>query len=282
MNTLPFKNIAIGVAFSPNLKANLHEAARLGLLLNAHLHLIHVGNETAHKIRKVNECLASFKEEHLNYNLVFEKGKPAEGILNYLNSKKIDLIILGAIQKENVSSYYVGSIGRKITRAANCSVLLLIKPSIHRRACEHIVVDGIDHDGTIACVTTAFLLGDALNSNRITIVEEIKKSELSIKVDDDKTLRKANLQREKITRKKDARIERLLATIDPTVKESISIEKQAIFGKRGYSIGHYAQISRADLLVINATKKLNFWDHIFTNDIEYILKELPTDLLIVK
>ena len=57
---------------------------------------------------------------------------------------------------------------------------------------------------------------------------------------------------------------------------------QSIFGRRGYSIGHYAKVKRADLLIMNAPKKTSLVDRIFPHDIEYILSELPTDLLIVK
>ena len=41
------------------------------------------------------------------------------------------------------------------------------------------------------------------------------------------------------------------------------IKSQPIFGKRGYSIGHYAQVARADLLVMNAPAKMTFWDRVF-------------------
>ena len=44
--------------------------------------------------------------------------------------KKIDLLILGAVKREQILKYYVGSIARKITRQAKCSILLLIKPSL--------------------------------------------------------------------------------------------------------------------------------------------------------
>ena len=56
---------------------------------------------------------------------------------------------------------------------------------------------------------------------------------------------------------------------------------QSIFGRRGYSIGHYAKVERADLLIMNARENLSFIDRIITRDIEHILAELPTDVLIV-
>jgi len=57
---------------------------------------------------------------------------------------------------------------------------------------------------------------------------------------------------------------------------------QPIFGTRGYSIGHYARVVRADLLVMNAPRKLTLWDRLFPHDLEYILSDLPTDVLIVR
>ena len=78
------------------------------------------------------------------------------------------------------------------------------------------------------------------------------------------------------------RVEKLLQQIPEKYSNNILVKSQPIFGKRGYSIGHYAQVVRADLLVMNAPKKTSFKDRLFPQDIEYILGELPTDVLIVR
>ena len=54
MNTTVFKTIGIGVTFSPNLEANINEAARLALFFGSKLILIHVGKSS----RNLQECLA--------------------------------------------------------------------------------------------------------------------------------------------------------------------------------------------------------------------------------
>jgi hypothetical protein len=87
------------------------------------------------------------------------------------------------------------------------------------------------------------------------------------------------LTKERIKTREDRRVKSYLKDVDCS---DISIKIQSIFGKRGYSIGHYAKVKRADLLVMNAPSKLGLLDRIFTHDIEYILSELPTDVLIVK
>ena len=74
---------------------------------------------------------------------MFKAGDPVDVILSVSEEKKIDLLILGALKRENFLKYYVGSIARKITRQANCSVLLLINPSVDRLPCRHVVVNGL-------------------------------------------------------------------------------------------------------------------------------------------
>ena len=102
---------------------------------------------------------------------------------------------------------------------------------------------------------------------------------MDIKVSDDKTLKKATIAKEQIKNREETRVKSILEGID---FKGIIVKTQSIFGRRGYSIGHYAKVKRADLLVMNAPKKQELLDRIFPHDIEYILSELPTDVLIVK
>ena len=85
-----------------------------------------------------------------------------------------------------------------------------------------------------------------------------------------------------VNMREEMRVKAILKTIPNELTKDIMIKSQPIFGKRGYSIGHYAQVARADLLVMNAPSKMTFWDRLFPHDIEHILTELPTDVLIVQ
>ena len=282
MNAINFKTIGIGVTFSPNLEANINEAARLALCFGSKLVLIHVGESSEEKSTTFRKFLSPFENQGLEYELFYKSGDPVDVILTSTKEKKIDLLIIGALKKENFLKYYLGSIARKITRQASCSVLLLINPSINRVPCEHIVVNGLKDPKTQETVTTAFLVGHKLGVGKITVVEEIDQEEVSVKVDDDKSLRKSTIIKERLRLREEARVKKVLDSIPSDYTKEITIKSQPIFGKRGYSIGHYAQVARADLLVMNAPSKMTFWDRVFPHDIEYILTELPTDVLIVQ
>ena len=282
MNTKAFKTIGIGVTFSPNLDANINEAARLALFLEIRLVLIHVGESSDDKSTVFSSLLSSFKDKGLDFEVTFKSGDPVEVILSITEEKKIDLLIIGALKKEKFLKYYIGSIARKITRKANCSILLLINPSKDRVCCNHIVVNGLKDPKTEETVITAFFVGNKLGASKITVVEEISDDEVSVKVDDDKSLRRSTIVKERLRLREEMRVKTILKSIPAELTKDIKIKSQPIFGKRGYSIGHYAQVARADLLVMNAPKKMNFWDRLFPHDIEHILTELPTDVLIVQ
>lgn len=282
MSLKPFNSIGIGVAFSPNLKANLFEAARLALFFDSKLFLIHVGESSEDKIIDLKTILAPFKNDALEYEVIFKPGDPVDVILEATEKQKIDLLILGAVQRENFLKYYVGSIARKITRKAKCSILLLIKPSVDRIACQHIVVNGLKDPKTEKTIASAFYVAKQLQAEKITIVEEIKQEEIKTNVDDDVSLRRTNIIKERIKLRENLRIKDVIAHIPIEYTANVAIKTQPIFGKQGYSIGHYAQISRADLLIMNAPTKMTFWDRLFPHDIEHILTELPTDVLILQ
>ena len=282
MSAITFKTIGIGVTFSPNLEANINEAARLALCFRSKLVLIHVGEASDEKSKTFLNFLNPFEKEGLEFEILFKSGEPVEVILSSTVEKNVDLLIIGALKKENFLKYYLGSIARKITRKANCSVLLLINPSKERVPCKHIVVNGLKDPKTKETVNTAFFVGHHLGADKITVVEEIDQDEVSVKVDDDKSLRRSTLIKERLRLREEARVKKILDTIPDELTKDLAIKSQPIFGKRGYSIGHYAQVARADLLVMNAPAKMTFWDRLFPHDIEHILTELPTDVLIVQ
>ena len=282
MRAITFKTIGIGVTFSPNLEANINEAARLALFFESRLVLIHVGEASEEKLNKFLAFLNPFKDQGLDFEVSFKSGDPVEVILTTTDDKKVDLLIIGALKKEKFVKYYLGSIARKVTRKATCSVLLLINPSKERVSCSHIVVNGLKDPKTEETVATAFFVSHKLGANKITVVEEIGDEEVSVKVDDDKSLRKSTIVKERLRLREEMRVKTIIGSIPGELTKDIKIKSQPIFGKRGYSIGHYAQVARADLLVMNAPRKMTFWDRLFPHDIEYILTELPTDVLIVQ
>ncbi len=112
---------------------------------NAELILIHVGRRGDKEIARLNQLLDSTGlNETGDVKIFWEEGKPSQRILATCKKENVDLLIAGALKKENLVQYYLGTVARKIIRKADCSVLLLTNPSITPQPFKNIVVDADD------------------------------------------------------------------------------------------------------------------------------------------
>ena len=278
-----FKKILVGFAFSPNLKANIFTSLRLADSLKAEIFFIHVGKKTSVKEKTFEEILKDSPVQPKLIKVLWEEGEPIPTILKMCEKNKIDLLLLGAVQRENVLRFYVGSIAREITRKAACSVLLLIKPSIEEVPSKHVVVNALNEPNTEKTIRAAFEFSSLMDIPNVTLVGEISQSKVNVTADDDESLKKITEIKEGIENEEKNRYDEILLKIPISLKENKKIQSQSIFGARGYSIGHYARVVRADLLVLNSEmKRSSFISRIFPKDLEHILSELPTDVLIIK
>lgn len=282
MEQKQYSTIVVGVAFSPNIQANVFEALRMSVFFDASLVLVHVGEKTHEKADALTKIIDGFDGDLPDYRVFWQAGNPVDVLLHACTNENANLLILGAIKREGLLKYYLGSVARKLTRKAPCDVMLLIKPSAERIPCTSGVVNGLAHPKTEEAIERAFYVLSSLGAQKLTIVEEIPEDSVAIKVDDDRSLRQSTIAKERIKLRENSRVNDLLKHIPESLKDSLEVVVQPIFGRRGYSIGHYARVARADLLVMNAPRKLTLWDRLFPHDLEYILSDLPTDVLIVR
>lgn len=277
---ISFNNIATAIGFSPTAKPLLFEAFRIAKAFGGVLHVLHVGVSSPQSETYFKELFAELGEGGDQVKLHYASGIPVDTILNFCKEQSIDLLIAGALQRENLAKYYRGSIARKLSRMANCSLLLITHPKVEPSVCSSIVVNGHDHPKTADTIRTSIFAANRLGANQLIIVEEISASEVEIRVNDDLALIKAHRERMKIGEREHRRVEEVLNSSD--ISKDLKIKEVPVYGRRGYSIGHFAAKIHADLLIVNSPDtKLGFLDRILQHDIEFLLSELPSDLLIV-
>ncbi len=275
----PFETIAVAVSFSPRCLPVLAEAKRLSDVLGAALVLIHIGVKTSDKEQKLDELMTKVGIDDSRSRIIWMEGDPVETILKLCKLNIVDLLILGALVKENILKFYIGSIARTISRKAKCSVLLLTNPTEEPHPYKKFVINGIENPKTIHTINTAFYLAQHLNVKDINIVNETEiiginavptyengESEI-------KKLKKISLEETG---------ENIQSIIEKNKSADLNISTKNIKGKPGYAISKFAKDKKADLLIINSPDmQLSFVDRIFTHDIEYILADLPCNLLII-
>lgn len=276
----PFETIAVAVGFTPRLEGVLSEAVRFATVLNATLILMHIGEKTREKEATLDKLIEKLGVEKLHYRLIWmEEGDPVDTILRLCKLNIVDLLVLGALEKENLLKYYLGSVARNLSRKAKCSVLLLTHPSPQTRKFKKLVVTGVDNPKTIHTINTSLYFAKNMGVKEITIVSEVHTPGLAMTMADNSSAPEASKIKKDIVEEETSKLHSLL---DNCNAEGVKIIEKAITGKPGYAIRNYAENKKADLLVINSPDtNLNILDRIFTHDIEYILEDLPCDLLIV-
>ncbi|HOZ90090.1 MAG TPA: universal stress protein [Bacteroidia bacterium] len=275
----PFETIAVAVSFSPRLEAVLCEAKRISNLFGAQLVLLHVGDKTLEKEELLDAQIKKAGIDKNKSRLIWMDGEPIDTILKLCKLNIVDLLILGAIEKENLFRFYVGSIARTISRRAKCSVLLLTQPSNHPKRFKKIIVNGVDNPKTVHTVKTVLYISKHEKLSEFTIVQEDDLPVLSMTIAESSTAPEATKIKKEMMQEENLKLQKIVDALD---KENINVNVKTVHGKPGYAISQYAKQKDADLLVFNSPDThLGIFDRIFTHDIEYALANLPCNLLIV-
>lgn len=274
-----FKRLGLAIAFSPRLEALLFEAARLKRHWQSELVLIHVGDVSADAADSLKSILGKVGLSEQDVVIRWEHGDPAKRILSVCRDEKVDLIIAGALKKENLFKYYLGTIARKILRKADCSVLLLINPSTDPKPLHNIVVNAEDSSYVEQALAVACELGRFEKSNWLHVVREIKLYGLTMSAVDQRSEEEYTQLRNDLVSTEIDNVQKMLNRIP---HEGLKINIKILSGKSGYELAQFAIRKHADLLVAGAPpRKFSFFDRVFPHDQEYIFADLPCSLLII-
>lgn len=261
--------MATAVTISKDMEEVLRERVRVAHMLGEKLVVIvteALSAEQQEQLEKLVETLS----KHLHIELVYTEGDVVESILQVCNAHNIELLISAAEAKEGLLRYYMGSITRRLLKKATCSVLLMKDARKLKHECKRVVIDGVNHPKTTNTLARGLSIAEHLLATDCEIINEINLSKPSAKNQDEAQL----------INNEQTRLEKLRAAV--AYRPGITVNAKVLFGKRGYTLSNYIQTTCVDLLVLNSPDtKLGYLDRVFTKDFEYILSEMPSDLLIV-
>lgn len=274
-----YRKIALAIAFSPRLEALIAEAKRLKDIHQANLILIHIGKETEEN----REILMSLlKRQEVNSDMVkiiWQEGKPAKKIIQICNEEQVDLLIAGALKKEFLLTYYLGSIARKIIRKAKCSVLILIEPTIHPQNFQKVVINGTQQPQTPYVIKRGIAFCKEENARQVFILNEIKMYGLKMATISEGNEAEVSKMRKSMVNDEISYVENILKGIDT---EGLNVNIKVTSGRWATELARFSENIQADLLILGGQENLTFFDRLFPHDLEDILGNLPCNLLIIK
>jgi nucleotide-binding universal stress UspA family protein len=274
-----YKKLALAIAFSPRMEALIAEARKLIQIFEGELVLIHVGTKTPELEAQLDEILARHCGDLQRIKTIWKEGKPAKTILKTCEEEKADLLVLGALKKEGLLTYYLGSVARKVIRKAPCSVLTLIDPSVETTNFSQIVINGTELEITPRVIEKGLKFCQASHSSQVHILNEIKMYGFQMATAGEGSETEVALTRRKLVQDEINYVQGILDGLD---QSGLKINIKVTAGKWAVELVRYCESIGADLLILGDEQGLTFIDRLFPHDLEGILEELPCNLLIVK
>lgn len=272
-----FKNIGLAAANSPSGERLISEAIQLKNLFNSSLTILTVNNSDDFILNSIQKL----KDSGLNTDNISIKnrsGEPATEILNEASISNFDLLIMGALEKETIVNYYIGSIARKIMRLATFSVLIYNTAKADSFTNLNIMVVTDFSDKSVKALKVAEKIAENKNS-KIILLRELQLPGITSTYSDLGSFTESDKFKEKMLREEENKLNFFLLENEFNLK---NLEKKCLYGKEGWVSTNFAKENDADLLIINSPdRRSKFIDRIFTHDFEFVIKDLPTHLLII-
>ncbi len=277
---VPFRVIGLAVSFSPTTKAMVAEASRLVNWFQSDLILIHVGKKDSQKTAALQHLINASGIDIARIRIFWVEGDPAEQILKVCKREKVDLLVAGALKKENLVNHYLSSVARKIMRKAKCSIWMITEPTTALKPLKNIVVDAESSTIMYDILHLACTIASKEEGTWVHIVRELKLLGLALSAREQCTESEYDELKQNMAREETTLVEKEL---DRIPHRDIKTNIKLLSGKSGFELAQFAKKKSADLLIINAPpRRLSLFDRIFTHDQEYIFSDLPCNLLVLQ
>jgi len=275
-----FKKIGLAITFSPTGRALLKEVKRLSDLFQAEVVLIHIGEKNNENESRLHSLIESAGFNKITTKVEWETGDIVQTILTKVKENSIDLLIAGALEKENFITYYIGSVARRLMREAPCSTLILTAPSEQPRSYQKFCVS-VEYSGEgEATLKLAHKLATLEQAREFIMIREFQVPGLSMTIHETGSIRDIENTRKKWEREEKEKMEILIRELNLT---GIALRTVCLYGKEGYEANKYVENINADIYCLpSPKKKLNFLDRLFQHDLEFTLKQIPCPVLIVR
>lgn len=281
MTNTPFKKIGLALTFSPSMKYNLKTALRLKELFNTELCIIHSSQSANDDIKRFEAALQEANVDSNSIKILSKPGDPAKVILEIAKEEKIDLLIAGALEKENLFKHYIGSVSRTIMSEAKCSVLILRKSKYEYQNFKKFCIV-INYSAECEnALTTAYKFAEIEGAKSFCLIKDLWISGLSLTNLDSGSLEAAEFAKKELLNEETEKIKIFIKELN--IGSSVPVRIECFYEKNALDLSSYVKDQNADVLVLsNPTKKSSIFNRLVSDEFNSIYDDLPTNLLIIR
>jgi nucleotide-binding universal stress UspA family protein len=274
-----YRHLGAAVAFSPRLQALLAETAYRARMLASRLSLIHAGAHTAEKEAKLRAAMhmAGIAAET---DIHWIPGTPDEAILSVVKAQNIDLLLAGALEKEQPLRYYLGSVAHRLVREAPCSLMLLTDPQVQPKPIRRIVVVVDYSEQSLISLTKAIRLAEQAEGEQIHVLRVLSQFGTAIVLSEGMRQERARTYQATTRAEETALLQDL---VDAAGQSRVPVKTHCLEGHGGRVVADFARQQQANLLVMPSTNQhSHFFERLFPSDMEWVLREIPCNLWVVR
>lgn len=195
----------------------------------------------------------SLKELEIESELLNSKARPStKEVLELVLKRKADLLVLQGDNQSQLSRYYNQSLMRELIRAMDCSVLVK-KATQSQRSYQNLVLNGFQHPKFASTAVKAQKIGRSLKVKSMLIMDQRSGSKSPMDY----------------------------GVKAPVENENFTVEIKEM-DNNGFKISELVRSRNANLLIMNSPDtKLGFEGRYFSDELDYLLADLPSDILLV-
>lgn len=277
---MEFQKIALALTFSPTSIALLAEVNRLQKMFNSEIVLIHAGEKSPDAVERMNKIINESGLNPNRYKIYWQEGEPLKVILGACKAEKISLLVSGALEKEKFLKYYLGSVARTLVRECACPILLIPHPSTNPIPFKKISVSFDYSELSEKVLKMAYKLALKESTSELTVIREFQLPGLVISSSEIGSSTDVSVQKQQMIEEEKTKLDLFINDLNIT---NIKINKVFLYGKQGWELSNYINDNEEDLLIIAEPKsKSNIFDKFFEDDLELIIKKLPSSTLVYR
>lgn len=275
-----FSHIAVTIDFSPYMEAILAEGKRLCQWYGGALSIIHIGEQDPQQKERLEKAFQKTGINPRTAQLFWQAGDPVEEIMNIVRKQGIDLLVAAANEKKDLVEYYTGSVARDMIRKAPCSVLLCVRPGEQAPGFRNILIKAGEMEESRKSIPAGCLIGQQEKAAQLMIVKQVKMYGFTMSVASQDSADEYQETKEKLFEDEIKEVEQVL---EESPVEDLPIDIKVVKEKYGPALVRISQETAADLLIMAAPEnEPGLMEKVFPNDLEYLLKDLPCNLMLVQ
>lgn len=263
-----FQKIALASTFSPRFLPLLAEAQRFAARLGGTLSIIHAGARDEQSEQLFQKAFADFGFDPAPEILWQSGSLPDQAIFTAIREARIDLLVLGALEREVPGRSFLGNVARSLMRSAPCPLLFLTKPEFAATRLRTIVLMADDSAEARLGFSIAKDFAERDGAARICVASVLSVFHQA---------RVAQEGHEPAEAAEERRLQEFVAAGGPS---TVKIDTRCIESTTGFAASEFVNTINADLLIVPSSAPGGTMT--FPPGMDWILDTIPTNLLLLR